>query len=231
MRRTDTSGASLACVGWDGKNLEKSQQMGVTEYITVEKKDKHEQGVGFIVHKDVVKSVIGCRPISSRLMTVRLRASPSSITIIQVYVSTSSYDDSEGDEFYRELQSLVDQIPKQDILVVQGDWNAKVGEDVQEDWGEVCGSFCNPDTNGRGLKLLDFATYSNLVLANTLGNHKPSKKLTWHNPDRTHHNQTDYILVKKRFRSGIKTARTRTFPGADVRKRPWHGDDDFPDTP
>ena len=53
------------------------------------------------------------------------------------------------------------------------------------------------------------------MLANTLGNHKPSRG-TWHSPDGTHHNQIDYILVKKRFRSGIKTARTRTFPGADV---------------
>ena len=49
----------------------------------------------------------------------------------------SSYDDSDVDEFYRELQSLVDQTPKQDILVVQCGWNAKVGEDAQEDWGEV----------------------------------------------------------------------------------------------
>ena len=54
------------------------------------------------------------------------------------------------------------------------------------------------------------------MLANTLGNHKPSGRWTWHSPDGTHHNQTDYLLVKKRFRSGIKTARTRTFPGADV---------------
>ena len=66
-------------------------------------------------------------------MTVWLRASPFNITIIQVYAPTSSYDDSD-DEFYRELQSLVDQTPKQDILDVQGDWNAKVGEDAQEDW-------------------------------------------------------------------------------------------------
>ena len=142
------------------------------------KEDKHEQGVGFLVHKDIVKSVIGCRPISSRLMTVRLRASPFNITIIQVYAPTSSYDDSDVDEFYRELQSLVDQTPKQDILVVQGDWNAKVGEDAQEDWGEVCGPSCNPETNDRGLKLLDFAIYNNLVLANTLGNHKPSRRWT-----------------------------------------------------
>ena len=92
------------------------------------KGDRHEQGVGFLVHKDIVKSVIGCRPISSRLMTVRMRASPFNITIIQVYAPTSSYDDSEVGEFYRELQSLVDQTPKQNILVVQGDWNAKVGD-------------------------------------------------------------------------------------------------------
>ena len=96
------------------------------------KEDKHEQGVGFLVHKDIVKKS-GCHPISSRFMTVRLRASPFNITIIQVYAPTSSYDDSEVDEFYREPQSLVDQTPKHNILVVQGDWNAKVGEDAQGD--------------------------------------------------------------------------------------------------
>ena len=50
------------------------------------------------------------------------------------------------------------------------------------------------------------------VLANTLGNHKPFRRWTWHSRDGTHHKQIDNILVKKRFRSGIKTARTRTFP-------------------
>ena len=143
-------------------------------------------------------------------------SSPFNITIIQVYAPTSSYDDSEADVFYRELQSLIDQTPKQDILVVQDDWNAKVGEEAQENYGGVCGPFCNLETNDRGLKLLDFATYNNVVLANTLGNHKPSRRWAWHSTDGTHHNQIDYILVKKRLRSGIKTARTRTFPGADV---------------
>ena len=76
------------------------------------KEDKHKEGVGFLTRKNIVKSVIECRPISSRLMTVRLRASPFNITIIQVYAPTSSYDDSEVDEFYRELQSLVHQTTK-----------------------------------------------------------------------------------------------------------------------
>ena len=81
--------------------------------------------------------------------------------------------------------------------------NAKVIEDAQEDWGEVCGPFSNPETHDRGPKLLDFATYNNIVLANTLGNHKPSRRLAWHSTDGTYQNPIAYILVKKRFRSDI----------------------------
>ena len=46
---------------------------------------KHEYGVGFLVHKDVVGAVLGCQPVSSRLISIRLRAAPFNITIIQVY--------------------------------------------------------------------------------------------------------------------------------------------------
>ena len=90
------------------------------------------------------------------------------------------------------------------------------GKDVQADLGEVCGPYCNVGTNERGLRLLEFATCNNLVLTNTLGPHKPSRRWTWHSPDGKHHNQIDYILVKKRFRSGVNIRRTRSFPGADI---------------
>ena len=49
------------------------------------KEDKHNQGIGFLVHKDIVNTVMGCRPVSSRLITICLRASPVNITIIPVY--------------------------------------------------------------------------------------------------------------------------------------------------
>ena len=74
---------------------------------------------------------------------------------------------------------------------------AKVGKDAQADWGEVCGPYRNVETNERGLRLLEFATFHNLVLTNTLGPHKPSRRWTWQSPDGKHHNQIDYILVKK----------------------------------
>ena len=168
------------------------------------------------MHTDVVGAVLGCRPVSSRLISIRLRAAPFNITIIQVYAPISGHDDSEVNHFYQQLQETIDQTTKKDILVVQGDWNAKVGKDAQADWREVCGRYCNIETNERGLGLLEFATFNNLVLTNILGPHKPSSRWTWHSPDGKHHTQIDNIFVKKRFRSGDNIHRTRSFPGADI---------------
>ena len=85
------------------------------------------------MHKDVVDAVSGCQPVSSRLVSIHLRAAPFNITILQVYAPTSGHDESEVDHFYQQLQQTIDQTPKKDILVVQGHWNAKVGKDAQAD--------------------------------------------------------------------------------------------------
>ena len=75
----------------------------------------------------MVSAVLGCLPVSSRLILIHLRAAPYNVTIIQVYTSTSEYDGSEVDNFYQKLKETIDQIPKKDILVVPGNWNTKVG--------------------------------------------------------------------------------------------------------
>ena len=46
--------------------------------------------------------------------------------------------------------------------------NAKVGLDTMKDWGEIYGPSCNSATNDRGLCLLEFASYNQLILVNTL---------------------------------------------------------------
>ncbi len=180
------------------------------------KLDKHEHGVGFLVNSDTTKAVLGCRPISSRLISIRLRASPFNITIIQSYAPTSDYDDDDVEDFYEQLQEVIDQTPKKDILIVQGDWNAKVGSEAKKDWGNMVGLSANETSNDRGLRLLEFAKYNSLVLANTLGTHKRSRISTWHAPDGEHHNQIDYIHAQNRFKSSINIQKTRTFPGADI---------------
>ena len=54
------------------------------------------------------------------------------------------------------------------------------------------------------------------MLANTFGHHKASRRWTWLSANGQHHSQIDYILLRKRFRSGVDIARTQSSPGADI---------------
>ena len=63
--------------------------------------------------------------------------------------------------------------------------------------------------------MLAFTSYNDMVMANTLVKHKASRSWKWHANNGTHH-QIDYIMLQNCFRSGTRTAKTRTFPDADV---------------
>ena len=171
-------------------------------------------GVGFLVHKESLTYVMGCKPISSRVITICLRAKPFKMTLIQAYAPTTDKSDAEVEEFYEQLQKAYDKVPKGDIVIVLGDWNSKVGTDTFEDWKEIQGPSCNSLSNERGQRLLEFASYNSFVLANTFGVHTKARTHTYHSPLGIPH-QIDYILVPKRYRSSINTSKTHAFPGAD----------------
>ena len=51
---------------------------------------------------------------------------------------------------------------------------------------------------------------------NTFGPHKTSRKFAWHSPDGKTHNQIDYIMMKKRFKTSVNITKNRSFSGADI---------------
>ena len=52
---------------------------------------------------------------------------PFNITVIQAYAPTSNAEEIEVEQFYEDLQDLLELTPKKDVLFIIGDWNAKVG--------------------------------------------------------------------------------------------------------
>jgi len=178
--------------------------------------DKHMHGVGFLINKTIKNAIVRCCPISCRLISIQLRAAPSTSLWYKYIHQPSAHDDNKVEEFYHLLQANIDRVDNKDILIIQGDWNAKVGTNALITWSTLCGPSCNAISNEQGLCLLDFAIYKNLVLANTLGIHKPLHRWTWHEPNGAHHNQIDYISVQNRFQSGINRTKTRTLPGAEI---------------
>ena len=61
------------------------------------------------------------------MISVHFQGKPFNITIIQVYAPTSNAEEAEVERFYENLQDLLELTPLKDVLLIIGDWNAKVG--------------------------------------------------------------------------------------------------------
>ena len=64
---------------------------------------------------------------NDRMISVCFQGKPFNITVIQVYVPTSNSEEAEVEQFYKDLQDLLELTPQKDVLFLIGDWNAKVG--------------------------------------------------------------------------------------------------------
>ena len=167
-------------------------------------------GVAIMVNKRVRNSVLGCNLKNDRMISVCSQGKPFNITVIQVYAQTSNAEEAEDEQFYEDLQGFLELTPKEDVLFIIGDWNAKVGS--QETPG-VTGKFGLGVQNEAGKRLIDFCQESTLVIANTLFQQHKRSLYTWTSSDGQHRNQIDYILCSQRWRSSIQSTKTR--PGAD----------------
>ena len=87
------------------------------------------------------------------MISVRFQGKPFNITVIQAYAPTSNAEEAEVEQFYEDLQDLLELIPKKDVLFIIGDWNRKVGS--QEIPG-VTGKFGLGVRNEAGKRLTVF---------------------------------------------------------------------------
>ena len=88
-----------------------------------------------------------------------------SYLVIQVYAPISNAEEAEVEQFYEDLQDLLELTPKKDVLFIIGHWNAKVGS--QETPG-VTGKFGLGVRNEAGQRLIEFCQENALVITNTL---------------------------------------------------------------
>ena len=99
------------------------------------------------------------------MISVYFQGKPINITVIQVYVPTSNAEEAEVEQFYEDLQDLLELTPEKDVLFTTGNWNAKVGS--QEIPGVTC-KFGLRGQNEAGQTLTEFWQGNTLVIANIL---------------------------------------------------------------
>jgi len=137
---------------------------------------------------------------------VRLAGCPWNLTLI--YAPTNQADDQEKDNFYTCLQQVYQQVPKKDIVLLSGDFNAKIGT------GAPIGKHALGSQNDNGERLVQFAQANDLVAANAMVRRNARRMYTWKSHDGAHRNQIDFILVQKRWWTSVR--KYKSYPGADV---------------
>ena len=148
-------------------------------------KSLRRNGVALIDNKRVWNALLGCNFKNKRMISVHFQGKPFNITVIQVYAPTSSAEEAEVEQVYEDLQDLLELTPKEDVLFIIGDWNAKVGS--QEIPG-VTGKFGLGVQNEAGQRLIEFCQENTLVITNTLFQQHKRRLYTWTSPDGQYRN-------------------------------------------
>ena len=76
------------------------------------------------VNKRVQNAVLECNLKNDRVISVHFQGKPFNITLIQVYAPNSNAEEAE--QFYEDLQDLLELAPQKAVLFIIGDWNAEV---------------------------------------------------------------------------------------------------------
>ena len=117
------------------------------------------------------------------MISVHLQGKPFNITVIQIYALTSNGEEVEVEQFYEDLQDLLELTPEKEVIFIIGDWNAKVGG--QETPG-VTGKSGLGVQNVAGQRLIEFCQENALVIANTLSQQHKRRLYMWTSPDGQH---------------------------------------------
>jgi len=128
--------------------------------------DRHERDVGFVVHDDIYRNVKHFDAINDRICYLHIKSRLFDVILLNWYAPTEEDDDDIKSTFYDRIEQIYDHLPSHAIIIVLGDFNAKIGKEIiyrptigKESLHEV--------SNDNGLWIINFANAKNLIVAST----------------------------------------------------------------
>ena len=175
----------------------------------------HSEGVAFMLSKTAQKALLKWEPVNSRIITATFNTSNKRLKVkmIQCYAPTNDADQDKKERFYEQLQSVMNHRSERDILVMMGDFNAKIGSN-NAGYEPYMGKHGLGNMNDNGELLVNFCADNKLVIGGSIFPHKTVHKVTWKSPDGFTENQIDHICISKEFRRSVIDVRVKR--GADV---------------
>ncbi|ESO11877.1 hypothetical protein HELRODRAFT_166961 [Helobdella robusta] len=153
------------------------------------------------------KALLEYNPVNERMMYARFKGYPRDIDVVVIYAPTMDHSYAEIEAFYDQLKQTLNVLPKKDVKIITGDWNAKIGRD-NIGFEEVMGKYGIGNRNNRGERLLEFAKDQKMYITNTKTQN--TKKWTWESPDGKTTNMIDLILIGQKWLKFV--TQCRAFP-------------------
>ena len=175
----------------------------------------HTQGVALMLSRTGQRALIGWEGHGLWIITATFRTKEMRINmdVIQCYAPTNDSDKQDKEEFYSRLLTIIQDRPERNVIMVVGDFNAKIGSD-NRGYKEVMGQQGLGEMNDNGERFADLCATSDLVIGGRFFQHRRIHKATWVSPDLQTENQIDHMCIGKRFRRTFQDVHVRR--GADV---------------
>lgn len=133
----------------------------------------HTEGVALLLVKEAQKALIGWEARGPRFITAFFSTVRKNIrmNVVQCYAPTNDESEEVKDEFYRQLQGILSRLSDQDVNILMGDFNAKLGSD-NTGYDEVMGRHGLGELNENGERFADACALNNMVIDGSVFPHK-----------------------------------------------------------
>ena len=169
--------------------------------------DRGQGGVGIYFSKRSKDRLLSCEQVSERILISHLEAKPN-ITVVSAYSPTNCNENSEtNEEFYRQMEDIVKKIHPHYVVIILGDFNARVGKDSRISSPTTVGrhSF-HEETNENGLRLVNMCESTGLCLALSRLPYRIGRRWTWRHALGTKA-QLDHILIRSKWVNSLRNCR------------------------
>ena len=136
------------------------------------------------------------------------------VSVLCEYAPTTRATPGVKQKFYAELQDTIDKVPTNDILILLGDFNARVGVlDHNDLWSGVLGRYGLSEQNIAGEELLGFCASNVFSIMNTWFQKKEIHQGTWSHPSSKNVHMIDFVMMRADQR--VLCRDVRVMRGAD----------------
>ena len=192
MERRNVDILCLQETKWKGS---KARNIGGGFKLFYNGADGRRNGIRIWVREKMGESVLEVKRVSDRLMAMKREVNGSILNIESAYALHVKNSIVEKNDFWKNLDGLIESISKQERIVLGADLNGHMGEGNIGD-EEIMGRYGAEKRNRERSMVVDFAKRMDLAIVNTYFKKKDKRRVTYKSGGKS--NQVDYMICRRR---------------------------------